>query len=61
MKDTVKRLYLPPGVLMYSIELESSIAAASATISGGPGGQPDVPQVEDWTSDEDMGSRLGEF
>ncbi len=61
MKNTVKQLYLPPSILIFWIELESGIAAASATISGGPSGQPDIPQVDDWTSEDDLGSGLGEF
>lgn len=57
-----KLLYFSPTVDVYVIELEESIAAGSATLSGGRNaGAPYVPGVEDWAPDEEAGSTIGEF
>ena len=60
--ENTKLLYLSPTVDVYVIELEESIAAGSATLSGGQNaGSAYTPGLDDWAADEEAGSTIGEF
>ncbi|WKK58560.1 hypothetical protein [Sphingobacterium sp. BN32] len=50
--------YVAPMIILTTVEMESGIAAGSASLKPGTSNSPLVPQVEDWT---DNGNQSSDF
>ncbi|WP_437920476.1 hypothetical protein [Sphingobacterium sp. LRF_L2] len=62
MNTAAKKAYSRPTIEVAIVELEQSIAAASATVSGGQNaGSAYTPGLDDWATDETLGSTIGEY
>ncbi|GAA4169298.1 hypothetical protein [Sphingobacterium ginsenosidimutans] len=59
--DKKKQVYVSPLLIRTEIEMESGIAAGSATLRPGDSGNPDSPKVNDWSSGGDVGSGDNDF
>ncbi|WP_407481979.1 hypothetical protein [Elizabethkingia meningoseptica] len=53
----VKKEYIKPVIKILQIEMESGIAAQSATLSPGDINSPNIPQVEDWNDGGNLGGK----
>ncbi|WP_407481114.1 hypothetical protein [Elizabethkingia meningoseptica] len=56
-KITVSKEYIPPHLEVDIIEMESGIAAQSASLSPGDVNSPNTPQVEDWNNGGSFGGK----
>lgn len=56
-----KQMYVSPLLIRTEIEMESGIAAGSATLRPGDSSNPDSPKVNDWSSGGDVGSGNNDF
>ena len=55
MKSNEKLTYESPTLTVQNVYIEESLAASSATVSGGDNDDPFLPDVEDW---EDGGGQV---
>lgn len=55
MKPNEKLTYVSPSFKVQNVFIEESLAASSATVSGGDNDDPFLPDIEDW---EDGGSEV---